>query len=110
MRDLTVAIAIAAWLIMSGILYPKVLIVKEVSEADGLTLVSNEGCDYLYTGSGDDDYIVGDVVAAVMYNSGTADDARDDKVIKICRSGFCFEESEKTRADEIMDMRSIHGA
>ena len=87
MRDLTVAIAIAAWLIMSGILYPKVLIVKEVSETDGLTLVSNEGCDYLYTGSGDDDYIVGDVVAAVMYNSGTADDVRDDKVIKICPAG-----------------------
>lgn len=68
-------------------LYPTAFIVDEVNaEADTVTLRTFAGMVYIWQGV--DDWMVGDIAAAIMYNNGTPDSIKDDQIVTLEYCGY----------------------
>lgn len=73
--------------ILAGNIYPisgKVVTV-DVPE-DAVTFRTQSGM--LYAFSGTEDWMIGDNVAAIMWDSGTPDDVRDDEIMSVRYTGY----------------------
>ena len=87
MKKLLIALGIAAALIYGETLYPQALEVVDVNdESDVLTL--ENWCGFRYQMRGAEDYNVGEIVSAIMFNAGTPDDIRDDLIMSARYSGY----------------------
>ena len=103
MPKILALLAILITLTKAGIVYPQVLIVDAVNEqGDGQYTVSlHSAGGYRYETATDiDDLSAGDVVAAILYCSGTPEDVQDDSIVTIHYSGF--QQPVDTDADEVM--------
>lgn len=68
-------------------IYPACFVVDEIDkENDLLYLVTPAGM--IYTWEGIEDYMIGDITAAIMYNNGTDDTITDDIVIDLRYVGY----------------------
>lgn len=71
---------------LSGI-YPAVFQVYEIDrEYDILYLMTPNGHDWEYKGI--EDYMVGDITTAIMYDNGTPDDITDDIILNMRYAGY----------------------
>ena len=103
MRELAVALGLIIALAESMIVYPQTLIVDTVREIDPTTyevsLHSAPGFTYT-TFTETDDLVPGETVAAIMFNSNTPDDVRDDRILTMRPTGF-YKKLE-SRCDELI--------
>ena len=102
MKEKLMAVALVVALLASGTIYPQTFIVTDVY-GNEVILATSGGHEYVYAISDKDlaDYIPGDVVSAVMYNSGTRGDVTDDVIMQLSPSGFSVRRPERA---EIVDM------
>lgn len=86
MKKIVLALAVVAAMAASGAIYPQALEVVNIDRAaDVVVLETASG--FAYELEGAEDYAVGDVVAAIMWNSGTENIA-DDEIIVAQYTGF----------------------
>ena len=102
MKEKLMAVAVVVALLASGTIYPQTFVVTDVYGND-VILATSGGHEYVYSVLDKDlpDYIPGDVVSAVMYNSGTSGDVTDDVIMKLSPSGFAVRRPEMA---EVVDM------
>lgn len=68
-------------------LYPQVFVVDEVNEKeDTITLRTLSGMLYIWEGA--EDWMVGDIAGAIMYNNETEETITDDKIISLEYAGY----------------------
>ena len=68
-------------------LYPQVFVVDEVNEKeDTVTLRTLAGMLYIWEGA--EDWMVGDIAGAIMYNNETEDTIVDDQIISLEYAGY----------------------
>jgi hypothetical protein len=73
-----------AAILSSGMVYPQSMVVNSIDD-EQVTLRTSTG--HIYVMEGREDYEVGDVVAVIMYTSGTQT-VEDDAIIMARYSGF----------------------
>ena len=67
--------------------YPTTMIVRNIDTANDLVRMSTAS-GHIYEMYGVEDYNIGDAVALIMSNNGTADDVTDDIIVQAQYSGF----------------------
>lgn len=86
MKSAILLLLITALTGAKGTDYPQTFEVTEINNAeDYMVLETSTG--YMYEWEGVEDYMVGDIVSAIMNDNGTAD-ITDDDIICIKYSGF----------------------
>lgn len=68
-------------------LYPQAFIVDEIDEKKDLVYLRTFS-GFIYTWEGVEDWMVGDIAAAIMYNSGTEETIVDDQIVTLEYCGY----------------------
>lgn len=68
-------------------IYPQTFIIDEIDEQNDLVYLATFS-GFVYIWEGVDDWQVGDIGAAIMYNNNTPDDITDDYIMVLEYSGF----------------------
>ena len=90
-------LAIASVLFSKGYLYPDIMEVTDVNyKTDIVTLETSTG--FVYQFKGTEDYYVDDLVAVVMFNNGTPNSIKDDKIIAHRYGGYWIDQKNKVTA------------
>ena len=91
MDKIAVILSLIMMLANAGTIYPQTMVVDTVERVGeyeyNVTMRTSTGIAYTYTAE-DGDIEPGDVMSAIMYNSGTPLDVTDDDILFTRYSGF----------------------
>lgn len=68
-------------------LYPQAFVVDEIDQANDLVYIKT-AAGYIYSFESVEDWMIGDIAAAIMSDNGTPDSITDDQIISIRYCGY----------------------